>query len=213
MSRISERRSSAVHQRTILRRSRISSRCLRWVATAARFSSASTASLRRSRVARAQGRGEDLLQQVRLAVGRGAEHAQVAPADAVAGELGDRGDDLALGLVEVAHAAAQLALDDAVLFELAHELGLGLGLLEHVLERVQRAGGLAHAHARAPRARAALARDAAGGGAARRRAPRRAPGGSRAAAGTRRAACAGSCAGAQRRPACTGGSRRACAAG
>src|SRR5271154_41928 len=37
-----------VHQRTILRRSRINSRCLRWVATAARFSSASSASLRLS---------------------------------------------------------------------------------------------------------------------------------------------------------------------
>ena len=41
------------------------------------------------RVARAQRRGEDLLQQRRLAVGGGAERAQVAPADAVAGQLGD----------------------------------------------------------------------------------------------------------------------------
>ena len=207
------RSAPGAHQRTILRRSRISSRCLRWVATAARFSSASTASLRRSRVARAQRRREDLLQQVGLAVGGGAEHAQVAPADAVARELGDGGDDLALGLVEVAHAAAQLALDDAVLFELAHELRLGLGLLEHVLERVQRAGRpRAHAHARAPRRARRRARAPGAGGGARRSAPRRAPGGSRAAAGTRRAACAGSCAGAPRRPGCRAGSRRACAA-
>src|ERR1039458_9858709 len=40
-------RHRGAHQRTIFRRSRINSRCLRWVATAARFSSASTASLRR----------------------------------------------------------------------------------------------------------------------------------------------------------------------
>src|SRR3954469_7549897 len=52
-------------------------------------------------VARAQRRGEDLLQQRRLAVGRGPECAQVAPADAVAGELGDRADDLALRLVVI----------------------------------------------------------------------------------------------------------------
>src|SRR3712207_8187890 len=49
-------------------------------------------------IARAKGRGQDLLQQRRLAVGRAAEDAQVAPADAVARELGDRADDLALGL-------------------------------------------------------------------------------------------------------------------
>ena len=35
-------------------------------------------------IARAQRRGEDLLQQRGLALGRGAEHAQVAPGDAVA---------------------------------------------------------------------------------------------------------------------------------
>src|ERR1035437_4228283 len=103
-------------------------------------------------VARAQRRREDLLQQVGLAVRGGAEDAQVAPAHAVARELRDRRDDLALGLVEVAHATAHLALHDAVLFELAPELGLGLRLLEHVVDRVQRPTGLAHAHAGAPRA-------------------------------------------------------------
>src|SRR5947209_3607602 len=75
-------------------------------------------------------------------------------ASAVARELGDRCDDLALGLVEVAHAAAQLALDDAVLFELAHELVLGLRVLQHVLHRVERARRLAHADAWAPHATA-----------------------------------------------------------
>ena len=39
------------------------------------------------RVARAQRGSENLLKQVRLAVGGGAEHAQVAPADAIAREL------------------------------------------------------------------------------------------------------------------------------
>ena len=76
-------------------------------------------------IARAQRRGEDLLQQRRLAVGRRAEDAQVAPADAVARELGDRADDLALGLVEVLDPGAQLALDDAVLLELGDELQIG----------------------------------------------------------------------------------------
>src|ERR1700722_1819470 len=90
------------------------------------------------RVARAQRRSEDLLEQVRLAVGRGAEDPQVAPAYAVARELGDGADDLALGLGEVAHAAALLALDQAVLFELAYELRIGLRLLQHVIERIQR---------------------------------------------------------------------------
>src|ERR671926_1752765 len=53
------------------------------------------------RVARAERRGEDLLEQRRLAVGRGAEHAQVAAADAEARELGHRADDLLLGVVVV----------------------------------------------------------------------------------------------------------------
>src|SRR5712692_1880202 len=78
------------------------------------------------RVAGAQGRGEDLLKQCRLAVGRRAEHAQIAAADAVARQLGDRADDLALGLVVALHARTELALDHAVLLELAHELGIGV---------------------------------------------------------------------------------------
>src|SRR5204862_2525729 len=41
-------RRASVRQPAILRRSRISNRCLRWVATAARFSSVSIASLRLS---------------------------------------------------------------------------------------------------------------------------------------------------------------------
>src|SRR6185312_16666328 len=90
------------------------------------------------RVARAQRRGEDLLQQRRLAVGRRAERAQVAPADPVAGELGDRAHDLALGLVVVLHARAVLALDDAVVLELGDEARVGAGLLDDVVERVQR---------------------------------------------------------------------------
>ena len=148
ISRISARRSYAfargrAHQRTILRRSRIEQQVLEVGGHRGEVLERLDRLLAPLRVARAQRRREDLLQQVGLAVGRGAEHAQVAPADAVARELGHRGDDLALGLVEVAHAAAHLALDDAVLFELAHELGLGLGLLEHVVHRVQRAGALA----------------------------------------------------------------------
>ena len=86
------------------------------------------------RVARAQGRSQDALEQLRLAVGRTAEDAQVAPADAVARELGDGRDDLALGLVEVAHAGAGLTLDHAELHQLADQLRVGPGLLDDILQ-------------------------------------------------------------------------------
>src|SRR3954465_9260043 len=92
-------------------------------------------------VARAQGRGEDLLQQRGLAVGAGAEGAQVAPADAVAGQLGDGAHDLALGLVVVLRPGADLALDDAVLLELGDQPWLRARLLDDVLQRVQRPAG------------------------------------------------------------------------
>src|SRR4051795_11499398 len=103
-------------------------------------------------IARAQRRGEDLLEQGRLAVGAGAEDAQVAPADAVAGELGDGADDLALGLVEVRGSGARLALDDAVLLQLLDQRRLGAGVLEDVLERVQRAAAADRHAGAAPRA-------------------------------------------------------------
>ena len=96
-------------------------------------------------IARAQRRGEDLLQQRGLALGRGAEHAQVAARHAVAGQLGDGAHDLALGLVVVLRDCparpALLALDDPVVLELGDQLGVGAGLLDDVLERVQRAAG------------------------------------------------------------------------
>src|SRR3954471_16555195 len=113
-------------------------------------------------VARAQGRGEDLLQERGLAVGRGPERAQVAPADAVAGELGHRADDLALRLVVVLLAGPVLALDDAVVLELGDEPRVGAGLLDDVVERVQRAG-LRRGDARAALAARARAVAAAGG--------------------------------------------------
>src|SRR4051794_39994859 len=102
-------------------------------------------------IARAQRRGEDLLQQRRLAVRARAEHAQVAPADAVARQLGDRADDLALGLVEVRDAGAYLALDDPVLLQLLDQRRLGARLLEHVVERVQGAAAAHRDARRAPR--------------------------------------------------------------
>src|SRR4051812_805908 len=92
-------------------------------------------------VARAQGRGEDLLQQRGLAGGAGAEGAQVATADAVAGQLGHGADDLALGLVVVLRPGADLALDDAVLLELGNQPRLRARLLDDVLQRVQRPAG------------------------------------------------------------------------
>ena len=106
------------------------------------------------RVPRAQRRGQDLLEQRRLAVGRGAEHAQVAPADAEARQLGHGADDLALGVVVERLAVAALALDHAVLLELLDERAVGAGLLEHVVQPVQRAPALCTATvARAQRAR------------------------------------------------------------
>src|SRR5207244_11264362 len=83
-----------------------------------------------------QRRGEDLLQERGLAVGRRAEDAQVAPADAVARQLGDGADDLALGLVVVRRPGARLALDDAVVLQLLDQRRRGARLLENVLERV-----------------------------------------------------------------------------
>ena len=123
-------------------------------------------------VARAQRRREDLLQQRGLALGGRAEHAQVAARDAVAGELGDRAHDLALGLVVVALAVAQLALDDPEVLELLHEPRLRARLVEHLLERILRAAG-AHRDRQPPqrRARAPV------GLARRRRLLGRAPGG------------------------------------
>jgi hypothetical protein len=101
------------------------------------------------RVPGAQRRGEDLLQERRLAVGRGPEHPQVSAPDAVAGQLGHGADDLALGLVVALHARAQLALDHPVLLQLAHELGVRVGVLEHVLEGVD-GSALGHRHRRRP---------------------------------------------------------------
>src|SRR3954453_8248675 len=113
------------------------------------------------RVARAQRRGEDLLQQRRLPVGRGPEGAQVAAAHTVAGELGDGADDLALGLVVVLRPRAVLALDDAVVLELGDQARVRAGLLDDVVERVQRAPRR-RGHAGAPLAarRAVAARPA-----------------------------------------------------
>src|SRR3954466_4448899 len=72
---------------------------------------------------------QDLLEQRRLAIGRGAEHAQVAPADAEALQLGHRADDLALGVVVELLAVAPLALDAAVVLELLDERLVGARVL------------------------------------------------------------------------------------
>src|SRR4051794_29019247 len=78
------------------------------------------------RVPRAKRRGEDLLEQRRLAVGRGAEDAEVATAHPEARELGDGPHDLAVGVVVVGLAVALLALDHAEVLELADELRVGV---------------------------------------------------------------------------------------
>src|ERR1044072_710989 len=63
-------------------------------------------------IAGAQRRGKDLLEQRGLAVGRGAEDAQVAPPHAESLQLGHRADDLSLGVVVELLAVAALSLDD-----------------------------------------------------------------------------------------------------
>ena len=87
-------------------------------------------------IARAQRRRQDLLQQGRLAVRGGPEDAQVASRDAIARELDNRADDLALGVVEPGRAPALLARDHAVILQLLDELGVGTRLVDDVLERV-----------------------------------------------------------------------------
>ncbi len=91
----------------------------------------SSASLRRDLAARAQRRAEDLLDQGRLAVGGGAEDAEVAAVDAEAGELGRGADDLEVGLIEVLLTVLLARMDDPELLELADQLRLGAGLLDH----------------------------------------------------------------------------------
>src|SRR5438270_12972282 len=90
-------------------------------------------------IARAQRRREDLLEQCRLAIRRGPEDAQVAAADAEAGELADCADDLELRVVVPGLALALLALDHAVLLELADKRALRPRLVAHLFEAEVRA--------------------------------------------------------------------------
>src|SRR4051794_24300287 len=123
------------------------------------------------RVPRPQGGREDLLQQGRLAIGRSAEDAQVAPPYAEALELGYGTNDLPLGVVVEDLAVAALALDHAVLLELLDERPVRPGVIEHVLEAVEGArpldGDAGPAHAAGVR-RGGLVRGHLGVGPARR---------------------------------------------
>src|SRR5436190_2772527 len=103
-------------------------------------------------IARAQRRGEDLLEQRRLAIRGGAEDTQVASAYAEARELGDRAHDLLLGVVVEHLAVVLLAADDPVLLELAHERAFRTRVLEHLVEPVERSRAL-HRDRRAAGAR------------------------------------------------------------
>ena len=159
-------------------------------------------------VARAQRGPDHLLEQRRLAVGRGAQHAQVAPGDAEAGELAARLDDLAVGVVVEALAvdllragrcATPRARGSARAPTPVWSTSSSRSMREPCRRRRWRRGASRPSRLRRPASLRSAAR-------------RRAPGGSPAAAGTRRAACAGSRAAARRRPGCRGGSRRACAA-
>ena len=116
------------------RRSRTSSRCLRWLTVAARLSRLSSASLRRSGLRERSDGPEQRFEQVRLAVGRGAEDAQVARPDADAGQFVGGADDLAVGLVVDGPALAFLRLDDAEVLELGDQLLARAGLLDHLVE-------------------------------------------------------------------------------
>ena len=83
--------------------------------------------------ARAQLGAEQLLEQRRLAVGRGAEDAQVAPADAELRELGGGADDLEVGLVVGVAPVAALGGDDPEVLQLAQELLADARLVEQLL--------------------------------------------------------------------------------
>src|SRR3954471_4623455 len=93
-------------------------------------------------VARAQRRPQQRFQQVRLAVGRGAEDAQVPGADTHPRELVGGADDLAVGLVVDGLALAFLRLHDPVVLELADQLLAGAGLLDYLLQRQVGARGV-----------------------------------------------------------------------
>ena len=138
------------------RRSRTSSRCLRWLTVAARLSRLSSASLRRSGLRERSDGAEQRFEQVRLAVGRGAEDAQVAAADAEPRELVGGADDLAVGLVVDRLALALLRLDDPEVLELGDQLLAGAGLLDHLVEGQVGARGVDED--RPPRARRAARR-------------------------------------------------------
>src|SRR3954454_16804301 len=93
-------------------------------------------------VARAQRRSQQRFQQVRLAVGRGAEDAQVPRPDPHPRELVGGTDDLAVGLVVDGLALAFLRLHDSVVLELADQLLAGAGLLDDLLQRQVGARGV-----------------------------------------------------------------------
>ena len=114
------------------RRSRTSSRCLRWLTVAARLSRLSSASLRRSGLRERSEGPRSASKQVGLAVGGGAEDAQIARPDPDPRKLVCGADDLAVGLVVDDLAVALLRLDDAEVFQLADQLLAGPGLLDHL---------------------------------------------------------------------------------
>ena len=100
MRRLRTTRATAAYSSPVsLRRSRTSSRWVRLLQAAARLSRFSIASRRRLWLEERSAGPDHGLEQRRLAVGRGAQHLQVAAPDAEAGELGAGLDDLAVGVV------------------------------------------------------------------------------------------------------------------
>ena len=169
-SGMSRMNAAQVHHLAIRRRSRTSSRCFRCEATAARFSSASSASLRRSGFRERSDGREDLLQQRRLALGGGLEHAQVAPGHAVARQLrAPRARSRARSRRSSACRRVSSPLMIPKSSSSCDEPRLGAGLLDDVVERVRRAAR-PHRHRHPPRRRAGAA---AASGAAAVRARRR----------------------------------------
>src|SRR4051812_50065788 len=81
------------------------------------------------RVPRAQRGREDLLEQGRLTVGRGPEDAQVAPAYAETRQLGDRADDLLLGVGGEEVGVVALAVGGGVVVGVAGQVRLGWGVV------------------------------------------------------------------------------------
>src|SRR5919108_1474033 len=79
---------------------------------------------------------KDLLEKGSLTIGRSAEHPEVSWGNAVTSQLTDGAHDFAVELVVVALAVAELALDEAVVLQLAYQPVLDPGVIGELTKLV-----------------------------------------------------------------------------